>query len=342
MPELRKDPVTGRWVVFCPDRMRRPMPFRFPELTATDAKADPFAEGNEAHTPPEVFAVRESARGANEPGWKVRVVPNRYPALRVEGELNREGVAFYDKMNGIGAHEVIIETPNAGEALEDLALSDLVLVLKAWQARMLDLSRDLRFRYLQVFKNHGPLAGATLPHAHSQLVALPVTPPAVKEKLKASMAHYLAKDRSLYEDVLRWERQTRDRLVLENAGFVVFCPFASRFPFETCLLPKRQECDFAQVNQHDLVLMADALRQVLRAYARGLERPSYNLVLFTAPTRVPRKDYWRTIDQDFRWHLELCPRLTGIAGFELGTGSFMNPMLPEEAADFLRKVPKDA
>ncbi|GAB4243698.1 MAG: galactose-1-phosphate uridylyltransferase [Candidatus Methylacidiphilales bacterium] len=342
MPELRRDPITGRWVAYSPERMRRPMPYRFPDVNEVDAEQDPFAEGNERFTPPEVYAVRPGGGPANGPGWKVRVVPNRYPALRVEGDLDKEGVGFYDKMNGIGAHEVIIETPHPGEQLEDLALVDFVQVLKAWQARMLDLAQDLRFRYLQVFKNFGPLAGATLPHAHSQLVALPVTPLALKEKLRAAQAHFLAKERNLFEDILRYERQVRERVVLENAGFLVFCPFASRFAYETVLMPKRQESDFARTDGHDLVLLADALRQILRLYRRGLEKPSYNLVLVTAPVRTPRKDYWRTIDQDFRWHVELCPRLGGIAGFELGTGCFMNPVLPEVAAEQLRKVQRDA
>lgn len=342
MPELRRDPITGHWVVYSPERMRRPMPYRFPPLTASEASHDPFAEGNESATPPEVYAIRPGGGPANGPGWKVRVVPNRFPALRVEGDLNQEGVAFYDKMNGIGAHEVIIETPDPAQQLEDLALADLIQVLKAWQARMLDLAQDLRFRYLQIFKNFGLLAGATLPHAHSQLVALPVTPTHVKAKLRAAQTHFLAKERNLFEDILRYERQARERVVLENAGFLVLCPFAARFAYETLIIPKRQAADFAQADQHDLVLLADALRQILRLYRAGLENPSYNLILVNAPLRTPRKDYWRTIDQDFRWHLELCPRLGGIAGFELGTGCFMNPVLPETAAEQLRKVPRDA
>jgi len=329
-------------VAFSPERMRRPIHCVVPELEKPDPSSDPFLEGNEAHTPPEVLAYRPAGGTANGPGWKVRVVPNRFPALRVEGDLNKEGVGFYDRMNGIGAHEVIIETPDATAALEDLALADVVLVLKALRSRMQDLAKDSRFKYLLFFKNSGSMAGASLPHAHSQLIALPVTPILLKDKLAAAERHFLQKERNLFEDILRYELKSRERVVSENAGYVTWCPFASRFPFETCLMPKRQAADFPQSSDHDLVLLADALRRILLAYQKGLARPAFNIVLHTAPLRVPRKDYWKTIDADFRWHMEIMPRLTGLAGFELGTGFYMNSILPEDAAEFLRKVRTDA
>lgn len=329
-------------MAFSPERMRRPIHCVVPEAEQPDPSSDPFLEGNELHTPPEVLAYRPGGGEANGKGWKVRVVPNRFPALKVEGDLNKEGLGFYDRMNGIGAHEVIVETPDPRAALEDLALADVVLVLKALRSRMQDLAKDSRFKHLLYFKNVGAMAGASLPHAHSQLIALPVTPILLKEKLAAAERHFLLKERNLFEDILRFELKARERVVNENAGYVTWCPFASRFPFETCLMPKRQAADFSQSSDHDLVLLADALRRVLLAYQKGLNRPAFNMVLQTAPLRAPRKDYWRTIEQDFRWHLEIMPRLTGLAGFELGTGFFMNSILPEDAAEFLRKVRTDA
>lgn len=338
MPEMRKDPVVGRWVVFSPERLRRPINYRFTRPAADDVDSDPFAPGNEAFTPPEVYAVREGGGPPDSPGWRVRVVPNRYPALRIEGALDREAVGFYDKMNGIGAHEVVIETPHSNKELEELELADVVLVLKAWRARMLDLMKDERFRYLLVFKNVGPLAGASLVHAHSQIIALPVTPLLVKEKLTAAREYFQKKDRNLFEDILRYEIKCGERMVHINDAFGVFCPFASRCPFELCLMPRQQQADFHKAGDHELVMLAEALKKTLTLLRTGLDRPSYNLVLHTAPLRWPRTGHWQTLDFDFRWHMEIIPRLTGLAGFEMGTGFYINPVLPESAAAFLRGV----
>jgi UDPglucose--hexose-1-phosphate uridylyltransferase len=341
MPELRRDPVVGRWVVFSPERLRRPNEYEFARPEPTKPEENPFLPGNEAFTPAEVFALRDEGTAPNTPGWRVRVVPNRFPALRVEGELDKEAVGFYDRMNGVGAHEVVVETPDPKLALEDQPLSGVVEVLTACRARMIDLAKDTRFRYILVFKNVGPLAGASLSHAHSQLIAVPVTPIVVKEKLQACRRYFEVKDRNIYNDILRNERKLGERLVYENAGFTAFCPFASRVPFELCILPRKQAADFHASSDHDLVLLGDVLKRVLKACQRGLGSPNYNLILHTAPLRHPRKDYWSTIDFDFRWHIEIVPRLTGIAGFELGTGFYINPTLPEEAARFLREVKTD-
>jgi UDPglucose--hexose-1-phosphate uridylyltransferase len=178
-----------------------------------------------------------------------------------------------------------------------------------------------------------------MPHAHTQLIALPVTPIVVKEKLMAARAYYLEKDRNLFEDILKAERKAGDRVVFENDGFTVFCPFASRFPFETCLMPRRQQADFHASSDADLVHLAEALQKTLAAYATALNHPDYNLILHTAPFRRSRRpDSWTTIDADFRWHIEILPRLTGVAGFEFGTGFYINPTLPEEAANVLREA----
>lgn len=341
MPELRKDPISGRWVIFSPDRLRRPSAYQWVARATEHAEDNPFLSGHEQYTPNEVFAFREPGTQPNKPGWRVRVVPNRFPALKIEGELEKEAVGFYDRMNGIGAHEVIVETPRADEALEQQPLSGIVEVLSAYRSRMLDLSKDSRFRYIQIFKNVGPLAGATLPHSHSQIIALPVTPIAIKERLNAAKDYYELKDRNLFEDILRNERNSGDRMVYENAGFAAFCPFASRVPFEICILPRRQSAYFPQTADHDLVLLADTLKRTLAAYRFGLNVPDYNLIFISAPLRKPRRNAAPTIDQDFRWHIEILPRISGFAGFELATGFHINPTLPEEAARFLREVKTD-
>jgi UDPglucose--hexose-1-phosphate uridylyltransferase len=233
MPELRKEPFSGRWVVFSPERKQRPQEFPVFPLPKT---LNAFLGGHEELTPPEVFAVRAAGTLPNKPGWRVRVVPNRFPALRIEGDLNPEAVGFYDKINGIGAHEVIIETPLAEPSLESLPVDHIADVLKAYRARTLDLMRDTRFRYILIFKNQGPLAGASLSHAHSQLIALPITPLAVKQKLQTCRKYYEDKERCLFEDLLRQEQKEGTRVVYENNGFAVFCPYASRFTFEHCIM----------------------------------------------------------------------------------------------------------
>ncbi len=339
MPELRKDPVVGRWIVFSPERQIRPERYRCEEMPPARPEDDPFLEGHETYTPPELYAIRPNGGAANSPGWQVRVVPNRFPALRVEGDLEKEAIGFYDRMNGIGAHEVIVETPHPKLPLEKQSLQGVTRVLEACRSRILDLSKDIRMHYILIFKNQGARAGATMPHAHTQLIALPVTPIVVKEKLTAARAYYLEKDRNLFEDILKAERKAGDRVVFENDGFTAFCPFASRFPFETCLMPRRQQADFHATSDADLVHLAEALQKTLAAYATALNHPDYNLILHTAPFRRSRRpDSWTTIDADFRWHIEILPRLTGVAGFEFGTGFYINPTLPEEAANVLREA----
>jgi UDPglucose--hexose-1-phosphate uridylyltransferase len=325
--------------VFSPERQIRPERYRCEEMPPTRPEDDPFLEGHETYTPPELYAIRPNGGAANSPGWQVRVVPNRFPALRVEGDLEKEAIGFYDRMNGIGAHEVIVETPHPKLPLEKQSLQGVTRVLEACRSRILDLSKDIRMHYILIFKNQGARAGATMPHAHTQLIALPVTPIVVKEKLTAARAYYLEKDRNLFEDILKAERKAGDRVVFENDGFTAFCPFASRFPFETCLMPRRQQADFHASSDADLVHLAEALQKTLAAYATALNHPDYNLILHTAPFRRSRRpDSWTTIDADFRWHIEILPRLTGVAGFEFGTGFYINPTLPEEAANVLREA----
>jgi UDPglucose--hexose-1-phosphate uridylyltransferase len=341
MPEIRKDGIVDRWVVFSPERLRRPLQYNLHPLEESH-EPDPFVEGNESYTPPEVFSIRNPGSAPNGPGWKVRVVPNSFPALRVEGELRKEAVGLYDKMSGVGAHEVVIETPDAGMELEQQPLENIVNVLKAYRSRLADLAKDVRFRYLFAFKNVGALAGASMRHAHSQIIALPVIPINIREKLDAAKLYYEQKDRNLFEDILKAEIKSGERLVFQNAGYGAFCPFASRFMFEVTVMPRQQRAGFSACTDHELVLLADILQKVLRAYRVGLERPSYNLILHTAPVRCRAGEGWETMEQDFRWHIEIFPRLSGVAGFEFGTGFYINPMFPEDSAKFLREVKTDA
>jgi len=337
MPELRKDPIVGRWVIIATERGKRPSDFK-PDVEDNTKDGCPFCEGNESKTPPEIFAIRNPNSQANSPGWDVRVVPNKFPALRIEGEMEKMGVGIYDRMNGIGAHEVIIETPEHDKKMEMHSIEGLAKVFEAYRVRVKDLENDQRFRYILIFKNEGVSSGATLAHPHSQLIATPVTPKRVKEELEGSQQYYEYKDRCVFCDVLKEEQRQKVRVVYENEHFLSFCPFASRFPFEVMILPKRHDPDFHAIMPNEILGFSDAMRVTLAKLAKSLNNPQYNYIIHTSPVRWKRRGYWTTIDQDYHWHVEIMPRLTKVAGFEWGTGFYINPTIPEEAAKYLQEA----
>lgn len=341
MSELRKDPILDHWVIIAAERGYRPSDFKAEVPMAYTGAGCPFCEGNEDKTPPEVFALRAPGTAPNQPGWEVRVVPNRYPALTIEGDLNRRGLGMFDMMNGVGAHEVIIETPFHDRHLADLPVEQVVKVLIAYKARIEDLRRDLRFRYILVFRNHGWIAGASLSHPHSQLIALAITPRLVKEELTAAREHFARKERCIFCDLLNQERALGERVVFETKHFIVLSPFASRFPFEVSIFPLEHSHDFTLMGSEIMEDFARTLKETLLRLKQALADPAYNFLLHTAPNPVPRPgrpEYWGTLAYDYHWHLEIMPRLTRVAGFEWGTGFYINPVAPEEATRFLREV----
>ena len=332
MPELRKDPVTGRWVIIATDRARRPTDF-IRHTVVLKGGFCPFCPGNESKTPPEILAFRHGQGERDKPGWSVRVVPNKYPALGIEGNLDRRADGMYDRMNGIGAHEVIIETPNHYETFTTMPAKSIENVLGAFRDRIVDLKQDRRFKYILIFKNHGEPAGATLEHPHSQLIALPIVTRHVLEELDGSRQYYDLKERCIFCDIVHEESSDDEaRLVAENRGFVTVSPYASRFPFETCILPRNHEASFENISSGDFASLAQMIRLVIGKMDAVLERPAYNMVLHTAPLAAQEHaDY-------YHWHIELIPKLTKVAGFEWGTGFYINPTSPEEAARYLREA----
>ena len=349
MPELRKDPLIGRWVIIATERSKRPVDFVAPDHDPLPESECPFCEGREAQTQQEIFSIRTGAGSAvNQRGWSVRVIPNIKPVLRVEGQLNRRPKGMYDVMDGIGAHEIIVETPQHIANAADLSVHQLHLGLQAATARMLDLERDARFRYALWFKNYGAVAGAgRIHHSRSQLIATPVTPLRVKEELLGARRYFESKERCLLCDLLEQERADGGRIVLDSANMIAICPFASRFPFEVWIAPKRHSCDFGKMQPPELADLAVVMKQVLTRLKVSLDDPPYNALLHTAPFRRSesgRPGRWKTLEEDYHWHIELIPRLTRVAGFEWGSGFYINPTPPEEAAAFLREavVPDDA
>jgi UDPglucose--hexose-1-phosphate uridylyltransferase len=327
VPELRRDPIVGRWVIISTERARRPSDFvrRPPEHRSGPCA---FCPGHEARTPDEVWALRPDGSAANGPGWQARVIPNRFPALRIEGELEPSGEGLYDRMSGVGAHEVVIEAPEHDARIEQLPGAHLAEVLRAYRERILDLARDPRLQYVMVFKNHGDQAGASIAHTHSQLIATPIVPMMVEEELAGGLQHFRIKQRCIWCDIVRQERGGA-RVVLEDHGFMALVPFAPRVPFETWVLPSGHQSSYEAMAGEQLLPLATLLGEVLRRMAATLGDVAYNLMLHSAPLRA------RTLDH-FHWHLEIVPKLSPLAGFEWGTGLFINPTPPEEAARFLR------
>jgi len=327
MPELRKDPITGRWVIISTDRAKRPDDFLREQIVRRGGFC-PFCPGHEERTPHEILAYRPNG-GANTPGWTVRVVPNKFPALGIEGDLARRGDGLFDKMNGVGAHEVIIETPDHEVDLASLPDKRVEDVLWAFRDRILDLKKDKRFRYVLIFKNHGGPAGASLEHSHSQLIALPIVPIRVREEVDGSKAYYAQKERCIYCDIIRQEIQSEVRVIADSDSFLTVAPYAPRFPFETWILPKQHESAFENSSSVHYEGLARALKNILGRMNQSLESPAYNLVIHTSPVMESTNDY-------YHWHIELMPKLTKVAGFEWGTGFYLNPTPPEEAAAVLR------
>jgi len=330
MSIIRQDPTTKEWVIIAAERMRRPHEYKTlatGRAQMMDGGLCPFCPGHEASTPEEVFRIA-NFRGT---GWAVRVISNKFPALGPTGRLERreEGPLFRE-LDGVGAHEVIIETPEHERQLPVMTDHEVADVLTAYQTRYQTLKQDPRLKYIILFKNHGEAAGTSLVHSHSQLVATPVPPMTLRRKYEVAIAHYDDTGRCLYCDVAEEEQKCESRVVLETDQFLVFHPFASRVPFETWIMPKRHQPSFGQIPEEDLRQLAQVLRRTLRALYDRLGDPDFNYIIHSAPAEDENKDY-------YLWHIQILPRLSTIAGFELGSGVYISTMLPEQSAATMRE-----
>lgn len=330
MPDLRKDPIVGRWVIVAKSRAKRPHDFESsPRLRR--GKFCPFCEGNEDSTPNEIIAYRNPGTQPNRKGWRVRVIPNKFPALEIEGDLQKRGEGIYDMMRGVGAHEVIIESPQHLVSTSQLAEENLREVLWVYRDRLVDLKRDNRLVYGMIFKNVGAAAGASLEHTHSQLIVTPIVPINVGEEMSGSLEFYNYRGRCVYCDMIQQELATEKRIVVDAPGFLAFCPFASRFPFETWVLPKAHSSHYENIQKNGIEELAGMMRLVIAKIEAALDQPAYNYIIHTAPFDTQEIRH-------YHWHIEIMPSLTRAAGFEWGTGFYINPVPPEEAAAFLRDI----
>lgn len=339
MSELRKDLVSGRWVIIATERSKRPDDFRPQGLIAPVPEATgfcPFCADNEGKTPPEVFALRAAGTAPDSPGWTVRVVPNKFPALTPGPPPPRATEGLYQRMEGRGVHEVVIENPDHALELGDLPVPHIRAVLGVFQQRIRAIERDLHYQYVQIFKNKGKEAGASLSHPHSQIVATPIIPKRVKEEIYGADRLFRTFKECGFCRILRDEEAAGTRLVASNSHFTAFAPYASRFPFEMTVFPRRHSAFFTDVREDELAALGEILKRVLTRLKETVGDPPFNMVLHQAPNPSLSLKGWPDIHLKSHWHLEIIPILTKVAGFEWGTGFYINPVPPETGARFLR------
>jgi UDPglucose--hexose-1-phosphate uridylyltransferase len=333
MPELRQDPTTKEWVSIAVERAKRPDQFRerleHESEPATKERICPFCPDNELLTPDEVFALRDYG-DKNKPGWRVRVVANKFAAFAptADPKVKSQG-QFFHSMGGYGYHEVVVESPVHDRILSLMNEQEILELIQTYCQRYQELRTDPRIKLILIFRNHGQRAGTSLVHPHSQVVATPVIPFHIRKKYEVAIQHYDDTRQCLYCDVIAEERALGKRVVLETPRFLVFQPFASQVPFETWIAPKHHNPCFARIGFEERLELASVLRRFLRGLHDALGNPDFNLIVHTAPVEDEEKPY-------FLWHIEIRPRLTTAAGFELGTGVYINTAIPEETALFLR------
>jgi UDPglucose--hexose-1-phosphate uridylyltransferase len=328
MSDLRQDPILNHWVIVAAGRSQRPGAFI--ESPPFDPRLPcPFCEGHEDETPHEVLAFRDVAGETDRPRWRVRVVPNKFPAIESGGARPVDG-DFYRRLDGCGAHEVIIESPRHLASTSDLSSAELTEVFLAWQMRLAFWKRDSRMAYGQLFKNVGQAAGASLEHAHSQLLVIPRVPNVVAAEIAAALDYFQRRGSCPFCDMIRAELALGQRIVAETPQHLSFVPFAARLPFETWILPKLHAGHYEEIPRPHLEDLAAIVRSVIRRLEAAVGRCAYNYVLHTTP-------FAATAAANYHWHLEIVPAMVKTAGFELASGWFINPVAPEDSARMMRE-----
>jgi UDPglucose--hexose-1-phosphate uridylyltransferase len=328
MPEIRKDPVFGRWVIIASERGLRPNEFRPGAGPDGKGYVCPFCPGNEALTPPAIYSLPGEAGS-----WRLRVVRNKYPALVSEGVSGNTRDGIYDRMDGMGFHEVVIETPGHDQALEDLPEEGVADVLKTFVFRMRELKKDPRIKYVMIFKNHGRNAGASLLHPHSQIISMPMAPLRAMQEIEGAADYHAERGTCVFCDIVKEETAFKRRIVGENADFLAVAPYASRFSFEIWILPKAHASHFEEMPAALAQSLAGLLKASLKKLSATLPDLSYNLIVHTMPVQDAAAEH-------YHWHIEIMPKLSHVAGFEWGTGFYINTVSPEDAADMLNSGKK--
>ena len=337
MSEIRRDRLHDHYVLIAPERMRRPDTLLV-KPSSTSKDSCPFCEGHEEMTPPEIYAIRSNH--SNENGWSVRVIPNLYKAVQIELEDYSKVDGMFESRPGVGAHEIVIDTPSHDCRPASLDSLQIGQWLSAISMRIADLRQDKRLIHISVFKNHGENAGATQPHPHTQIIALPVEPHNVLRLMEKDFQYYRRHGRGKVEDILENEVNEKLRIITQRGDFVAFCPFASSFPFEVMIAPKRALSTLDDLNRDDIVHLSELLKEVFMRLDVQLGNFNYNLAFNMAPlnSNFENEPYFPHLKKYYRMTIRIMPRIYRLGGFELSTGMLINPVEPEEAADLLREV----
>ncbi|MDD4548792.1 MAG: HIT domain-containing protein [Syntrophomonadaceae bacterium] len=332
MAELRKDLVRDNWVVIANDRALKPSDFPINRNGVNISGNNtfcPFCEGNEAYTTNELSAFRKDNSKPDGPGWTVRTVPNKFSAFQLQGELDMVSTGIYKSCNGIGQHEVVIETPEHGVEFHDFSVDRIILVYRMLKQRYRELAGDSRIKYIQIYKNRGLFAGASLQHSHSQILAFPVVP----DQNKGIPKYFNKTGQCLICDILEQEKEKAERVIYESNYFLVLCPYASRFSYESWIVPKRHTEHFSDISDEEIEDLADVIKGFFTAMLASLDDPSYNIMINTAPVNVPYQG-------GYHWYMEITPRLLIANAAELSSGYYMNPVSPEISAQIIREKMK--
>ena len=341
MTEIRRDPLRKRWVLIDPEQPVRPEALHLASCEAPMGQPCPLCPGSEAVQGPQLYFACGYGREKSGRESCVKVVPNGRPLLRVERELLRTARGPYDLVSGVGAHEVIIETPDHDVTMAELEPEAIAQVFTAVRVRMADLRNDVRLRYHLYFKSQGVEAGARLSHSHSQILAGPEIPPLIEEELANSLQYFLKNERCLMCDLLSYETEAGKRLVTETSKFSVFAPYASARPFEVWIVPKRHCHDIVDSVCEDVRELSRLVKDVLTRLGRALDNPPYSMALINSPSpHFPpgREEEWKVLPNSFHWRLSIVPRVTAVTGLDWDTGMAVNPVAPELAAAHLRTV----
>lgn len=328
MPELRQNLLTREWVIIATERAKRPEEFKTKKakIEVPEYKENcPFCPGNEKMAPQEIFSIK------GKKGWKVRVIPNKFPALSSEGTRTRHLEGIYRSMNGVGIHEVIIESPLHNTTTALMPVEDVKNILIAYKERYRSLLKDERIEMIIIFKNHGASAGTSLEHPHSQLVATPLVPTQIRYRNEEALRYFDDTGECVGCKVIKEELKSKERLIQESEHFVTFIPYGAFSPFHTWIFPKKHTTSFGDISDKEIEDLASVLKNVLARLYYGLDDPDFNYVIRSTPSDIRQMDY-------LHWHISIIPRITRTAGFELGSGMFINTSLPEESARFLREV----
>ncbi len=333
MPELRQNPATKEWVIIATERSRRPEEFQISkEGEAQNSKyLCPFCEGNESLTPNEIFAYRTYGTKPDTPGWWIRVVPNKFPALEPTGTINRTlSESFFRLMDGVGSHEIVVEGTDHNRSMATMEQKQVEEIFLAYKERYTILKKDPRFEMILIFKNHGREAGTSIKHSHSQIIAGPVTPNHIRHYIEESMRFFDDNGKCVYCVILEKEL-SNSRVIMQTDNFIAFVPFAARSPFEITVMPKKHDSAYGHITDAAAKELGYVMRQTLAKIYKGLNDPAYNFMILSAPCHEEDLEY-------FHWYIQIIPRVAAVAGFEMGTGIYINTVIPEEAAKFLREI----